>query len=95
MVMYTFVEFTRQTYLPVSEVVRGENVREDPLAEILPSPATADPFIIQVTSVAILVSTDEPRSYSQLRVRGSPANRLPLTVMAGVEIETEKETLRD
>ena len=40
-----------QVYLPLSDPVRGEKIRERPSVEILPSPelVTADPFTVHVT----------------------------------------------
>ena len=35
-------------YVPESEVVRGERVRESLSVEILSSPVTADPFAVHV-----------------------------------------------
>ena len=37
-----------QVYVPESEVVRGERVRESVSVEILSSPVTADPFAVHV-----------------------------------------------
>ena len=37
-----------QVYVPESEVVRGERVRESLSVEILSSPVTADPFTVHV-----------------------------------------------
>ena len=42
-----------QVYVPESEVVRGERVRESLSVEILSSPVTADPFTVHVTSCHI------------------------------------------
>ena len=42
-----------QVYVPESEVVRGERVRESLSVEILSSPVTDDPFTVHV----VLIST--------------------------------------
>ena len=41
-----------QVYVPESEVVRGERVRESLSVEILSSPVTADPFTVHVALAA-------------------------------------------
>ena len=41
-----------QVYVPESEVVRGERVRESLSVEILSSPTTADPFTVHVALAA-------------------------------------------
>ena len=43
-----------QVYVPESEVVRGERVRESLSVEILSSPVTADPFTVHVALAATL-----------------------------------------
>ena len=45
-------------YLPVSEVVRRENVRKAPVMLLSPEVAIVEPFTIHVTTVSTLVSTD-------------------------------------
>ena len=42
-----------QVYVPESEVVRGERVRESLSIEILPSPVTADPFTDHVAPATV------------------------------------------
>ena len=46
-------------YLPVSEVVRRENVRATPVMFLSPEVATVEPFTIHVTTVSILMSSEE------------------------------------
>ena len=41
-----------QVYVPESQVVRGERVRESLSVEILSSPVTADPFTVHVALAA-------------------------------------------
>ena len=43
-----------QVYVPESEVVRGERVRESLSVEILSSPVTADPFTVHVVLAVTL-----------------------------------------
>ena len=43
-----------QVYVPESEVVRGERVRESLSVEILSSPVTADPFTVHVALAVTL-----------------------------------------
>ena len=47
---------TVHTYEPLSEVVRGENVRVGPSVEILWSWPITDPFTVQITCSAITTS---------------------------------------
>ena len=41
-----------QVYVPESEVLRGERVRESLSVEILSSPVTADPFTVHVALIS-------------------------------------------
>ena len=64
-------------YVPESDVVRGERVRESLSVEILSSPVTADPFTLHVAlaatssgglSVYIVTCESATSSSSQIRV---------------------------
>jgi hypothetical protein len=76
-----------QVYVPELEVVRGEKTSLAPSVETLPPPpevATGEPSTSQATAVSTLVFTDGLRVKLHVRVRGSPATRLPVTEMVGV-----------
>ena len=81
------------TYEPLSEVVRGENVRVGPSVEILWSGPTTDPFTVQITCSATATSTDELRVESQDRLSSVPATSgVLLNLIDGVGVTTGEKT---